>query len=203
MTAPLSTRTTRSMANGDAGLIDVPSLRALLVFALPDGLVVKSWSADPDADRADASAARLGALLLDARRALAALAGADDGLLLTLESQVGTVLATAVEPDLAVGLLFEPDAPLGLVRVQAREIAEKVRATARGRTAKAAGTSRPRRPRALRLLELRLHQSPDHERELHRWAQIAGVSVEALRQPEGLSPAALARLESALDGSAG
>lgn len=113
------------MTREDIGRVakGAPALHRVVVVTLPDCLLVKQWARSETQD-AEAVAAHLGAAFraaIDALRALGAAAPPDG---LTIEARDCIVVVTALAEDAAAGFLFDRTAPLGLVRMQVRQLSE-------------------------------------------------------------------------------
>lgn len=111
------------MTREDIGRVAIgaPALQQVVVVSLPDCLLVKQWARGDEVD-ADASAVHLGNLFRVAQDSLRgiALRGAE---LLTVETTDAVVMIVGLTAEAAAGFIFDKSAPLGLLRVQARQLA--------------------------------------------------------------------------------
>lgn len=108
--------------------LGAPALHEVFIVSTPDCLPVKSWARVKRSQPEEASV-HLGNLVRTARDTLAAVGAAKTPLSITVEAEDGLVLLTRLSDELVAGFVFDRSAPLGLVRVQARQLTDQLRAT--------------------------------------------------------------------------
>jgi predicted regulator of Ras-like GTPase activity (Roadblock/LC7/MglB family) len=111
------------MTKEDIGRIALgaPALQQVVLVSLPDCLPVKQWTRGEGRD-SEAAAAHMGSLFrqaVDTARAAAARGKAQS---ITVETDDAVLMVTPLGPDAAAGFVFDRSAPLGLIRMQARQL---------------------------------------------------------------------------------
>lgn len=107
-----------------------PALKELVIASLPDCLLVNHWSRGTSREPEQA-AAQAGMLFSQAQDALQSVGPTAGVRLITVEADDGLFLICRIGRSVAAAFLFERTAPLGLVRIQARQLAEGLRTTLR------------------------------------------------------------------------
>ena len=109
--------------------LGVPALREVFVISLPECLLVRHWSRDEKKD-ADTPSVHLGSTYRNAQDVLTLLEKPGSISMVTIEADSGMILLADLKRGLLVAYLFDQSAPLGLVRVQARQLTEHLRGVA-------------------------------------------------------------------------
>ena len=106
--------------------VGAPALQQVVVVSLPECLPVKAWSRGAARDD-DASAAHLGSAFRAATDGISVLGiqGAVGGV--TIETEDALVNVVPLTADAAAAFVFDRSAPLGLVRIQVRQLSDHLR----------------------------------------------------------------------------
>ncbi len=115
--------------------LGAPALQQVLVVSRPECLLIKSWARNERSNTEDA-AALIGNLFRDCDDALAAVGGRSDPRTLMVEASDRVVVVSRVAEDMSAAFVFEPTAPLGLIRVQARQLTAQLARTLAGTPAR-------------------------------------------------------------------
>jgi len=161
----------------DEAASGVPGLIHLVVFST-EGLLIHHWTrrAQPDGEELAVEFARLQSVAEEVFDRAESSRGSQ---WVTVEAAEGRLLLGRVSSQLRVGVLFDRSWPLGLVRAQARQLAEMARSF----------EETEGEIDAIRaLVEDVRRRSPDAEAVLSHMARSAGISVLDLARPELLSP---------------
>ena len=170
---------------------DVPPLRGLFITAMPDCLLFDTWTRPGETWSADAAASYFGDLVRANREALKALSAWSAEMSVTVESADLLLMMYETSADFVVTMAFDRRAPLGMVRLHARRILDRLQQVL-------PKLEVMERPRAVRLVEFLDKYAPDPHAALHRIALRTGLSLELLREPSGMSDAHTERLERAV-----
>jgi predicted regulator of Ras-like GTPase activity (Roadblock/LC7/MglB family) len=102
------------------------ALTEVVVISQPDGLLVRSWSR---ADRGDpeAAAAHAGQLIKVAQELAASLFASKEIEMISVEGADRRLVLAGVSSGLLALFAFERSAPLGLARMEARELVDRIR----------------------------------------------------------------------------
>ncbi len=128
--------------------LGAPALQQVFVVSRPECLLIKSWARSERNNTEDA-AALIGNLFRDCDDALGAVGGGSEPRTLMVESNDRVLVVSRVAEDMAAAFVFEQSAPLGLIRVQARQLTAQLARTLAGhpgRPANVATRPAPRRP---------------------------------------------------------
>ncbi len=104
-----------------------PSLHELFVISVPDCLLIRSWARQSRSEP-EAAAAHLGNLYRVAQEAMPVVGIPASPSTMIVEVEGGIVLITALSSEIVAGFVFDLNTPLGLVRVQSRQLADQLRA---------------------------------------------------------------------------
>ena len=108
--------------------LGAPALQQVFVVSRPECLLVKAWARNERSNTEDA-AALIGNLFKDCDDALLAVGGQNEPRTLMVESSDRVVVVSRVAEDMAAAFVFEQSAPLGLIRVQARQLTAQLART--------------------------------------------------------------------------
>ena len=108
--------------------LGAPALQQVFVVSRPECLLVKSWARNERSNTEDA-AALIGKLFRDCDDALKATSGSAEPRTLMVESNDRVLVVARVAEDMAAAFVFEQSAPLGLIRVQARQLTAQLART--------------------------------------------------------------------------
>ncbi len=159
----------------------VPSLRGVIVTAMPDCLLIDSWMRDNENWASEDVAAYFGDLIRANREGLKALQAWSAEMEVTIESTDMLLVLREISTDFVVGFIFERATPLGMVRLHVRR--------SMGIFAEMLPKVQPeQRPRALRVADFLARYAPDPHTALQRAALRSGIPLELLKSPERLSP---------------
>ncbi|MCB9650941.1 MAG: hypothetical protein H6730_30775 [Deltaproteobacteria bacterium] len=111
------------MSKEDIGRIALgaPALQQVVLVSLPDCLPVKQWTRSEGRD-SEAVAAHMGSLFGQAVDTARASAARGKALAVTIETEDAVLMIRPLGPDAAAGFVFDRSAPMGLVRMQARQL---------------------------------------------------------------------------------
>ncbi len=107
-----------------------PALKELVIASLPDCLLVEQWSRS-QSHEPEQAAAQVGMLFNQSQDTLRSMGPTAGARLITIEADDGLILICRIGRSVAAAFLFDRTAPLGLVRIQARQLAEGLRTTLR------------------------------------------------------------------------
>ena len=169
---------------------EVASLRAILVTAMPDCLLVNSWLRDDEDWTVEEVATYFGDLVRSNRSALKSLGSWSSEMQVTIESADALILLSEIDEHFVCGCVFDRGVPLGMARLHVRRLLDHVRAGLPKVTIE-------ERPRAVRVIDFLHRYAPDPHAVLLRLALRTRIPIENLREPAGLSPEDTERLESA------
>jgi len=170
---------------------DVPSLRGVFITAMPDCLLYDAWTGRDEEWQAEEAASYFGDLIRANREGLKALHAWSAEMQITIESADVLLLIKEIREDFLVTLAFERKVPLGMARLHAKRVLERVAPTLPSVEAE-------ERPRGLRIVEFLEKYAPDAHAALNRVALRTGIRVEALRDAATLGEDELTRLEGAV-----
>ena len=108
--------------------LGAPALQQVFVVSRPECLLIKSWARNERGNTEDA-AALVGKLFRDCDDALVAVGGGSEPRTLMVESNDRVLVVARVAEDMAAAFVFEQSAPLGLIRVQARQLTAQLART--------------------------------------------------------------------------
>ncbi len=167
---------------------DVPSLRGVLVTAMPDCLLYDSWlSANADWS-ADELAAYLGDLFRANREGLKALESWSSDMQVTIEAPEHLVLLKEMTADFVCACIFEKGIALGMARLHTQRLLERISSSLPSFRVE-------ERPRGVRIVEFLNRYAPDPHAVLLRASLRTGLTIEALDQPELMDAEQVAQLE--------
>ncbi len=170
---------------------DVPPLRGLFITAMPDCLLFDTWTRPGETWSSEAAASYFGDLVRANREALKALSAWSAELSITVESADLLLTMYETSVDFVVTMAFDRKAPLGMVRLHARRILDRLQQVLPKLEA-------VERPRAIRVAEFLDKYAPDPHAALHRLALRTGLGLELLRNPGELTEAQTERFEAAV-----
>lgn len=170
---------------------DVPPLRGLFITAMPDCLLFDTWTRPDESWSPETAASYFGDLVRANREALKALAAWSAEMSVTVESADLLLMMYETSADFVVTMAFDRKAPLGMVRLHARRILDRLQQVLPKLDA-------IERPRPVRLAEFLDKYAPDPHAALHRVALRTGLGLDVLRNPSQLSEAQTERFESAV-----
>lgn len=166
----------------------IPSLRAVIVTAMPDCLLYDSWIQEDSDWSADQVAAYFGDLFRANREGLKALNAWSSDLQVTIEAPEHLIILTELTSDFVFACVFAREAALGMARLHTRRLAERVAASLPSFEVE-------RRPRGVRIVEFLHRYAPDPHAVLLRASLRTGIALESLEKPEALGDEAVQRLE--------
>ncbi len=108
--------------------LGAPALHEVFIVSTPDCLLVRSWarSGRPGVDE---TAVHLGGMFRASQDLLNALGSSPRPQTITIEADHHLLLLANVTPDMIAGFVFDKTAPLGLVRVQAKQLTDHIRSS--------------------------------------------------------------------------
>lgn len=172
-------------------VVDVPSLRAAFVTAMPDCLLYDAWIRPEETWAAEDAASYFGDLVRANREGLRALKSWSAEMQVTIESADVLMIVRELRGDFVVTLAFQRDVPLGMVRLHAKRVMERLDAMLPTLEAQ-------QRPRAVKITEFLEKYAPDPHAAMHRVALRTGIPLLTLKKPEGLEKAQVELLESSV-----
>ena len=171
--------------------LGAPALQQVFVVSRPECLLIKAWARNEHSNMEDA-AALIGNLFRDCDDALAAVGGQNDPRTLMVEAADRVVVVSRVAEDMAAAFVFEPTAPLGLIRVQARQLTAQLARTLASTPAPARTPpeppSSPNQPGLDRPVAFTGPSIPPRVAFSDLKAKPAGLADAASRAVEGLTP---------------
>jgi len=154
------------------------ALRDVWIVTVPDCLLVSAWSRG-ETDRADEAAVELGSLYQSSQAALHWARSLGHARWVTIESDDVVIVLARASPEIVTIMSFDRRAPLGIIRMQARQVLEHV--------ASDTGTAPdPLRSRVMALLDEIRSRSPEPRAAVAHLARRSGISAERLHHPENL-----------------
>ena len=169
---------------------EVASLRAILVTAMPDCLLVNSWLRGDEEWMVEEVATYFGDLVRSNRSALKSLGSWSSEMQVTIESADALILLSEIDEHFVCGCVFERGVPLGMARLQVRRLLEHARAGL-------PKVSAEERPRAVRVIDFLHRYAPDPHAVMMRLSLRAHLSMDLLRDPSALTPEQTVALENA------
>jgi hypothetical protein len=109
----------------------------------------------------------------------------------TVESADVLMIVRELRGDFVVTLAFQRDVPLGMVRLHAKRVMERLDQLLPTLEAQ-------ERPRAVKITEFLEKYAPDPHAALHRVALRTGIPLGTLRKPESLETTQVALLEASV-----
>jgi len=167
---------------------NVPSLKAVLVTAMPDCLLYDSWVKEDLAWRSEDVAAYFGDLVRANREGLKALGSWSSEMQVTIEAADSLLILREINADFVCTCIFERDAPLGMVRLHMKRLLERVAESLPSFEVE-------RRPRGVRLVEFLNRYAPDPHAVMLRVSLRNGIPLEDLERPERLRDEQVEALE--------
>ncbi len=155
------------------------ALKDVWVISVPDCLPVASWSRRNEAPTEEA-AVRLGSLYRRCQEALKWSDSMEAPRWVTIEAEDTVMMLARSAPDLVTVMAFERRVPLGLMRMQARQVLERV-------ASETGIEPDPLRRDVEALLERIRARSPEPRAALAHLARTAGVDAERLARPDTLA----------------
>jgi len=177
-------------------VVGIPSLRGVFITAMPDCLLYDAWTRPGEEWHAEEAASYFGDLIRANREGLKALRAWSAEMQITIESADVLLVIKEIREDFLVTLAFERKVPLGMARLDAKRVLERVAPTLPSVTAE-------ERAHGLRLVEFLEKYAPDAHAALQRVALRTGIRIEALRDAATLGEDDTARLEDAVKGILG
>jgi len=168
------------------------ALRSLWVITVPDCLVVGSWSR-ANADRADEAAVELGSLYQSCQSALQWSQSLGHARWVTIESDDVILILVRSSTEVVVVMSFDRRAPLGLIRMQARQVIENV--------ALGSEPKDPLRSRVSALLAEIRNRAPEPRAAVAHLAREAGLTPERIDDLDHLEEAQLRSLLATIEPS--
>lgn len=108
--------------------LGAPALHEVFIVSTPDCLLVRSW-ARSGRGGVDETAVHLGGVFRSCQDLLAAVGSSPRAQAITIEADHHLVVLANVSTDMVAGFVFDKTAPLGLVRVQAKQLTDHIRAS--------------------------------------------------------------------------
>jgi hypothetical protein len=158
----------------------IAPLRGLFITAMPDCLLFDTWTRPGETWSSEEAASYFGDLVRANREALKALSAWSAELTITVESADLLLMMYETSADFVVTMAFERKAPLGMVRLHARRILDRLQQVLPKLDA-------VERPRAIRLAEFLDKYAPDPHAARHRIALRTGMALDALFDPARLN----------------
>jgi len=155
------------------------ALRDVWIVSIPDCLLVASWSRGRG-ERLDEAAVELGSLYQSCQAALHWAHSLGHTRWVTIESDDVVLVFARSSPDLVTAMSFDRRAPLGIIRMQAREVLEHV-------AADTDSAPDPLRSRVMALLDEIRSRSPEPRAAVAHLARRSGLSADGLAHPDRLS----------------
>jgi predicted regulator of Ras-like GTPase activity (Roadblock/LC7/MglB family) len=108
--------------------LGAPALHEVFIVSTPDCLLVRSWARSGRFNTED-TAVHLGSLFRASQDLLVAVGSSPRPTTITVEADQHLVLLSNVSPDIVAGFVFDKSAPLGLARVQSKQLTDHIRAS--------------------------------------------------------------------------
>lgn len=171
----------------------IPSLRGVFVTALPECLLFDALLSEEhqDTKSVEEVAMLFGELLQTNQRTLQLLGAQQPHAQLLVEHQEMLFCIRPLPFQFALGIIYEPDVPLGLVRVFASQIAGHI-------TSQLEDIARQAGSRGGVLLDYALGHLPEPSTVLRRLSLRTGIPMDTLHQPALLSEKETELLEGAV-----
>jgi predicted regulator of Ras-like GTPase activity (Roadblock/LC7/MglB family) len=207
--------------------VTVAGLKQVVIVSTPDCLTVRSWARVQRADD-EGTAASLGNLFMGGIEALRQTGSGAQPMTLTVESEDALLVIARLSRDMVGCFVFDRSAPLGLIRVQVRQLSEHIKQSISDSlppserqpkerpssippvaalplrsqpSPSASGTEDlrpPQWPRGARLIELLKRRVPDAHAALLRLSLRTGISVEALDHADRLDDSQVELVEASV-----
>lgn len=164
------------------------NLEGVVVTRLPDCV---QWVGHSRAgwDR-DEVAAYFGDIARANRNALKTVGTSTKDIGLTMEADDRVILTHDIRHDMVAVYIFDKNAPLGMIRLQAKKLSKVI-------TANLPTEEVAERSRAERVMEFLLRYAPDAHAIPIRVSLQTGIPIDLLKAPEGLDTTQTQKLESA------
>ncbi|MEZ4372160.1 MAG: hypothetical protein R3B07_15105 [Polyangiaceae bacterium] len=169
----------------------IPSLRGVFVTAMPDCLLYDSWCRPEEEWIGEDVASYFGDLVRANREGLKSLGAWSSEMQVTIESGNILLVLRELATDFVVALAFERNAPLGMIRLHVKRLADSLL----DYLPKVAPEDRPR---GVRVTEFLMRYAPDSHAAMRRVALRTGIPIATLEQPADLSTEQVALLETAV-----
>ncbi len=170
---------------------DVASLRGIFITAMPDCLLFDSWVRDKEGWEAEEVASYFGDLIRSNRQGLKALGSWSADMQVTIESADTMLLLREIGEDFVAGMVFDRDAPLGMVRLHLKRVLERL-------TDMLPKVTVQERARGVRVVEFLQRYSPDPHASLMRVSLQTGLELEVLEHPENLTDEEVTEVETSV-----
>ena len=167
----------------------IGSLRGVFVTAMPDCLLFASWIKEDDWV-AEEVASYFGDLVRSNRQGLKALGSWSSEMQVTIESADALIVLSEVTEHFVCGCVFDRGAPLGMVRLQHRQLIDRI-------SGQLPSVDAEELPRGARVLDFLQRYAPDPHAVLMRVAARTGLSIDELNNAQALSAEQVEKLEKA------
>lgn len=167
---------------------DVPSLKAVIIIAMPDCLLFDAWVRSDLEWSAEQVAAYFGDLFRANREGLKALSSWSSDMQVTIESPEHHIVLRELARDFVCACVFERSAALGMVRLHCQRLIERV-------SSALPNFEVTERPRGVLVIDFLHRYAPDAHAVLLRTSLRSGLSMDQLSAPERLTPDQVRTLE--------
>ena len=159
----------------------VTHLRGLFITAMPDCLLFDTWMHPGEDWVAEEIAPHFGDLVRSNRAGLRALNSWTEEMQVTIEAADRLVILRELGAHFVVGMVFDSKAPLGMVRLQVKQVLSKL-------DGNLPNYQTIERPRAVRAIDFLQRYAPDPHAVLLRLALQTGITLDKINAPQSLRP---------------
>lgn len=167
---------------------ELPTLRAVLVTAMPDCLLFDHWRRQDVEFSADQAAAYFGDLIRANHAGLKSMESWSKKMQVTVEADDLLIVIREIRDNFVVTAVFEAGSPLGMVRLFVDRILGIVDATLPKLQTQS-------RPKSVKLVEFLRKYAPDPHAVLKRASLRSGIPLSQLRAPAEMSDVQVENLE--------
>ncbi len=168
----------------------VTGIKSVLITAMPDCLLYDSWMRFDLQVRMEDAATYFGDLVRANRQGLKALGSLSAEMQVTIEAKDNLVVLTELDEHFVCSCVFEPETPLGMIRLHVKRILDLVRQSL-------PKLDLQQRPRGARVLDFLQRYAPDPHAVLLRASLRTGIPMEQLERAGELDEAKVGELEAA------
>lgn len=169
---------------------EIPSLRAVVVTAMPDCLLFDSWSRPDLSWTPESVASYFGDLFRANREGLKALGEWSSEMQVTIEAPQHLLVLTELNTDFVCASIFDKGAALGMVRLYNQKLVGRI-------TDSLPSFEVQERPRGVRIMDFLNRYAPDPHAVLLRASLRSGIPMDSLQQPASLAQEQVQGLEEA------
>ncbi len=163
--------------NLSSAVAGIPSLRGCFISIMPDALLFDSWIREGESWISEQVAAYFGDLVRSNREGLKALNSWSSDMQVTIESSDILLVLKEIQSDFVIGVVFERNAPLGMVRIYVKKLIDRLEPMI-------PTEGLEERPKSIRILEFLQRYAPDPHTVMLRVALKMNLSMDELNNSD-------------------